>query len=257
MESLPLSSVLPTATPTDNRRRETIRGGRTQLLVSVRNRTEAALARRAGVDWIDLKEPNSGPLGAPELAMAREVAELLHDFPSRSVALGELQALLPDRAAELARGFPFAKVGLAGQAARAGWQRQLSELAQRLQPATQLVPVIYADCARCDAPPSEAILQIAREMRAAYLLIDTFVKDGRGLLDCFSVAHLREVIEAASQFGCATVVAGSLREQDLASVLALPVVAVAVRGAVCAADRRGSLCLEKLAHWVSCFSGVR
>lgn len=56
----------------------------TQLLISVRNVREAEICWRLGVDWIDLKEPLAGSLGAPSLETAQAIAAFLYDFPKRS-----------------------------------------------------------------------------------------------------------------------------------------------------------------------------
>ena len=86
-----------------------------------------------------------------------------------------------------------------------------------------------------------------------YLLVDTFTKDGRGLLDWIGLPELAAVIEHAAQTGRLVVLAGSLAQQDLPKLWDLPVAAIAVRGAVCAADRRSEVCAQKLQQWVELF----
>ena len=60
------------------------------LLVSVRDRAEAELAVLGGADWIDLKEPCAGPLGAVGQATAWRVAEAIPATIPLSAACGEL-----------------------------------------------------------------------------------------------------------------------------------------------------------------------
>lgn len=45
----------------------------TALLASVRSLAEADLVVAAGCDWLDLKEPRDGALGAVDLAVVRAV----------------------------------------------------------------------------------------------------------------------------------------------------------------------------------------
>ena len=45
----------------------------TKLLTSVRNLEEAKIVCQAGSDWLDLKEPNDGALGAVSHATVAEV----------------------------------------------------------------------------------------------------------------------------------------------------------------------------------------
>ena len=69
-----------------------------------------------GVPWIDLKNPDSGPLGRPCPETARAVAATLGSHPRRSVALGEFRSLDMEQVYQVAGHFPYAKVGLSGLA---------------------------------------------------------------------------------------------------------------------------------------------
>ncbi|MCA9130627.1 MAG: hypothetical protein KDB22_26245 [Planctomycetales bacterium] len=232
-----------------------------KLLVSIRNCDEADLALRAGVDWIDVKDPTAGPLGAPTGDSAMEIYASLQRFPSRSVALGELHDLpvlgAPDLPASgppyWVRHYPIAKIGLSEMANDENWTDKLSQLTQKLLPETQLVPVIYADSHICQAPTVAAVLEYARLSQCRHLLVDTFTKDGRGLLDFLTTSDIAELIELAQQFHCDVVLAGSIRQEDLPALLPLGASAIAVRGAVCQGGRRLDLCPTKLRQWVELF----
>ncbi len=210
----------------------------TQLLISVRNAEEAALVRSAGVDWIDLKEPYAGALGRSSLPEARKVANLLSDHRKRSAALGELCDLDEQIAFEFAPLFPVLKVGLSrlGLDSR-DWQTSFETLAAQLQAlGSELIPVAYADWSICEAPSLQDVLQVALRVRASYLLIDTYIKDGRGLLDWLSLDDLQSVIQTARTSNCGIVLAGSLKISDVPMLLKLEPAALAVRGAVCQSD---------------------
>lgn len=108
----------------------------TQLLVSVRNATEAIAATRGGADIIDVKEPLRGSLGCAAPDTIREIAHALRRITGSAVplslALGELtewecsptcsqvefqtcQNQLNDLCASILSSFPrFLKLGLAG-----------------------------------------------------------------------------------------------------------------------------------------------
>src|SRR5262249_35756093 len=94
-----------------------------QLLVSVRNAQEAREALRGGADWIDLKEPFYGPLGAVDAATAREVVALVDGRAPVSAAAGEL-ADWNGKAREMldVSGVTHLKLGLAG-CAELAWQK--------------------------------------------------------------------------------------------------------------------------------------
>lgn len=230
----------------------------TQLLVSVRDVSEAEMCWQAGVDWIDLKEPSAGSLGKPSLSTAEQVALVLADHSRRSVALGELAELLAndvrfETAAALSRLFPIAKVGLSNSTTGLDWRTALSELSQTLQ--GKLTPVIYADWARCSAPTPPDVLAWAGDTQCPYLLIDTYHKDGRRLLDYFSLEELNSIVSQANDFGTEVVLAGSLTTGDVQTLREVPCAAVAVRGAVCSGSRRGSICPNLLAKWVGLVKG--
>ena len=205
----------------------------TKLLISVRNAQEAKLVRDAGVDWIDLKEPQAGALGRSDLAEARAVAELLGDHPQRSAALGELCDLEEQIAFEFALLFPVLKVGLRCLGSE-DWLNPFELLSTQLRErGSELIPVAYADWSICDSPGLKDVLKVAQRVSASHLLIDTYVKDGRGLLDWLTLEDIERVIDTAREFKCGIVLAGSLKATDAPPLLMLQPAALAVRGAVC------------------------
>lgn len=233
-----------------------------QFLVSIRNVAEAKLARDHGVDWIDLKDPDAGSLGAPSYSTVQAVATNLSDFPRRSVAAGELRQLAALRKTAgpnhsllqfFCHSFPIIKVGLSGVNADAdsNWKVELRRLSLEIaENAAQLVPVIYADYATCGAPTPADVAELAGQLASPYLLIDTYHKDGRGVLDCIELDAIQRLATSAAATGCGVVLAGSLKPEDLPRIADLPIAAIAVRGAVCRSDRRSELCNVKLARWV-------
>lgn len=236
-----------------------------KLLVSIRNADEATQAIHAKVDWIDLKEPLAGPLGRPSRETIREVGQVLHHRPERSAALGELHDLSDDEAVYAADWFPYLKVGLSGLSGQLQhptritmpWTSRFEELSRLIQQhRSTLIPVLYADYPRCAAPRPSEVLAVAQHLSAPFLLIDTYIKDGRGLLEWLSLEQLNQFQRELFTCGCQIVLAGSVTERDLPKLLGCPGYAVAVRGAVCNASRQGSLDPAKLQHWVTMFRAI-
>jgi (5-formylfuran-3-yl)methyl phosphate synthase len=223
------------------------------LLVSVKSAAEASLAREAGVGWIDLKNPDAGPLGAPTHETAFSVAKQLQGFANRSVALGEMRELNRSLTRDLCHHFPVAKVGLAGCGADPNLISKFAELQQSLGD-THLIPVYYADCVDCKAPHAELVIELAQTTSAPYLLIDTYCKDGRRLFDFIDHKRLREVVESARAAKLQTVLAGSLRLGDVPELAALQPAAIGIRGAVCDGRRTKSINAERLQEWVEHFA---
>jgi (5-formylfuran-3-yl)methyl phosphate synthase len=214
-----------------------------KLLVSARNAYEAFDAVTGGADWIDMKEPFFGPLGAVSADAAREIAAKLRGRAPISAALGELVDWRDSSARELLEvpEINVVKTGLA-QCAGIDWQNQWVELFAKIQAAGKhLAAVIYADWQEIAAPAPEDVLECAKQAGGEYLLIDTWNKSGSSTLQIMSVKKLCNILLDARNSGIKTVLAGKISHGDLSIVCSLPVDIVAVRSAVCRAGRESRL----------------
>jgi uncharacterized protein (UPF0264 family) len=216
----------------------------TRLLVSVRSALEARIALDAGVDLIDLKEPRAGALGAVSASTAAEVLRTVAGRVPLSMALGEVleRSTLP-----VPEGIRWAKLGLAGCAPRDDWRRAWSEAAAALPSTCGLVAVVYADFEACAAPPPEAVLLQAESLGAQAVLVDTAVKDGRGLLDWWTTDAVGRLASDANARGMLSVAGGSLSLETIEKVAACGVDYVAVRGAACEGNREGPVSGDRIA----------
>lgn len=221
-----------------------------ELLVSVRDASEAAAAAAGGAHWVDVKEPNRGSLGRPEAATIWQVVKQLAGRVPVSVALGELaekpRLNATDRAALV--GVRRVKVGLAGCRDLPAWAEVLRSLASSLPPTTSMVAVHYADWRTCRAPGPEEVLELAGQLGCSALLVDTYDKRAGRLFDWFTEASLAELLTAARAADLSCVVAGSLTAADFGDAIATGADILAVRGAACRdGDRAAQLCSERVA----------
>lgn len=213
----------------------------TGLLVSVRDSAEAQAALRGGADLIDIKEPRNGSLGPAEVEAWREIADLVGAAKPLSVALGELR---DDSVCELARqavGMQFAKIGLSGCGDESDWGERWHKAITCLPKDVASVAVIYADYATARSPAPASILRQAIEFECAAILFDTYSKTHGHLFDHLSEQQLRPVLRDAKQVGLKVVLGGSLRGELVHRALELEPDFIAVRGAVCQGDRRGTV----------------
>jgi uncharacterized protein (UPF0264 family) len=218
-------------------------------LVSVRNVVEALAALRGGADWIDLKEPARGALGAVSAAVARDVASCVAGRAPISAAAGELSDWARGESRELmdVEGLSILKLGLAGcreRAWEAAWRAARDEIAAQ---GKSLAAVIYADSAAADSPDARAIVRVAQHGRAGWVLLDTYDKSACSVVKMLAPDELRELLEVVRQSGLKSVVAGRL---DIAAIPELPlelVEMVAVRGAACQGGRAGKVCEGQVA----------
>ncbi|HKX93665.1 MAG TPA: (5-formylfuran-3-yl)methyl phosphate synthase [Methylibium sp.] len=207
-----------------------------RMLVSVRSVDEALLAATAGADFIDLKEPSAGALGALPLATARAVVTALQALPQRpliSATVGDFApgAIVPvlERVAQTAAcGVDYVKVGIAPGA--------LELLHALAHCETAVVPVLIAD-AGVDAAT------LAHALRGPFpaLMLDTQDKRGGSLLARLDDAALRGFIERCRTAGKLAGLAGALREDDLPRLRGLAADFAGFRSAVCSGPRTAAL----------------
>ncbi len=213
-----------------------------KLLVSVRNHHEVAAALHGGADWIDLKEPNSGTLGAVDFETAQQAAKTLEDSRPLSAALGELVdwSVSPARRLLDISEIQVVKLGLAGCATQPDWPDRWKAIATSiLASGKQLAAVVYADWQRAAAPAPAEVVSRAADCGCDYLLVDTLDKQNGSVLDLLGEATLKRLLSAAHRQRMQTVVAGGLTEESLTRLPSSEIDVIAVRGGVCPGDRTG------------------
>jgi uncharacterized protein (UPF0264 family) len=215
-----------------------------KLLVSVVDAAEARLAVAGGVDVVDVKNPAEGSLGAPAPGVIAAVRAALPANLPLSAALGDLPSL-PGTAALAAlgaarSGAAYVKLGLWGPSSVEDAVAVLRAARAAVDGDTRVVAVAYADAARVPSrplPPS-ALVAAAREAGVDGCLLDTAVKDGRGLLEWLAPAALAAFVADAHGAGLEVALAGELRAEDLPVVRATGADIAGVRSAACRDGRR-------------------
>jgi uncharacterized protein (UPF0264 family) len=232
----------------------------TRLLVSVRNAQEAKIALAAGVDLIDVKEPNAGPLGMASMETLDEIASVVAGRAPLSAACGELcdwkRDSLPAsakslRSCEIDSRFQFAKIGLQSCAELTLWQSDWRAWRDDLPENTKPVLVMYADHETAKSPSIDQLLDFARAEKIQHILIDTFDKRGPGIAEILSRKEIAAIVDEVQREGRKIVLAGKLTLEQAESLLDLRPDFFAVRGAVCenAGNRSSELRSHKVAIW--------
>lgn len=227
-----------------------------QVLVSITNAREARLAAANQIEWIDLKSPTNGPLGAASPDTQRKV--LAEGLPGTlSLACGEIDQPF----AQVQPGFHFAKLGLSGLGLAVDWRQRWRRWAEQLPSRCVPVVVSYADWSVCQGLALDQAIQFARAQNTQYVLIDTFDKMGPGLISglarwpLFSGADpvsnpqqaIQQAVDWAQHRGIRLVWAGKLTLAD-AELLAHTGAEVAgFRSAICRRERAGEIDTQKLA----------
>lgn len=214
-----------------------------KLLVSVVDADEALVAAAAGADIVDVKNPAEGSLGAPSPAVIAAVRAAVPAELPVSAAIGDMPNL-PGTAALAAygaarSGAAFVKVGLWGVSTEAEAVALLRAIQDNVSGAI-VVAAAYADARRVAHAPlaPELLPRVARAAGVGVCLLDTAVKDGRGLLDWLSPDALTSLVAGAHDAGLQVALAGALRADDLPIVRATGADIAGVRSAACGDGRR-------------------
>ena len=218
----------------------------TQMLASVTSVAEALLALELGADIIDLKNPHEGALGALPLATLASIVTAIDGRRTVSATIGDI----PDHPASIAEkvvataatGVDIVKIGIAtSRSALAFWHsaawlgslgpKAPARLATTTLPepaSARLVGVLFADegidLAWIDALAASGFYGA---------MLDTADKQGGGLRSHCDDAQLCNFVQRAQEKNLMCGLAGSLRLDDIAPLLALSPDYLGFRGALC------------------------
>ena len=227
-----------------------------KLLVSVRSRMEADRALAGGADILDVKEPSSGSLGMAainEIAAIAVAAKVVTGAVPLSVALGEVvDWSSASHFPVLPSGIAFAKLGLSHCLDIPDWRSEWLRVRIAFEHASMSKPgwvaVAYADSREAVAPGIPEVLDAAIETGCSGLLIDTWTKDGRTLLDELNVGDLMEAANRCHSAGIFIALAGRLDRDSLPVLSAVPVDIIAIRSAACTGSDRTAELDANLVH---------
>ena len=134
------------------------------------------------------------------------------------------------------------KLGLWGPSTRDEAVAVLRAAREAVDGDAAVVACAYADAARVPSgplPPGE-LVAAAREAGVAGCLLDTAIKDGRGLLSWLDPETLAGLVAEAHGAGLEMALAGELRAEDLPAIRATGADIAGVRSAACRDGRRAA-----------------
>ena len=234
---------------------------RHEMLISVKNPTEAIIAAKHPlVSIVDLKDPDSGPLGFAGASAVAEVALAVsrcHCDASEkpkpfSIACGELNQWVCDGTGASPRwsmdllaelpwpSIDFVKVGLSDSSLdqwplEGATEEPRSRFFSHVPTAVSQVLVIYADV--FDIDQAKALLDAAMgntDLNPTVLLLDTFDKTRGSIFSHYSPDDCRNLFDAARNRNLKTVLAGSIDLINLERADETNADLIGARGAVCA-----------------------
>lgn len=234
------------------------------LLVSVRNAIEAAQALDGGSQILDVKEPARGPLGmadpgkisgivavrnerAPTVPVSVALGEVIDWNPAGADCDSERVPVCTSPTPLLASGITYFKLGTASLGSRVDWPKLVEVARERarsllISPGdrehSQWILVAYADWRAANSPAPGDVLTAAVERGFRGLLIDTWTKHGKNLLECLTTPELRRLATTAERHNLSFGLAGQLRQGDLSRLGDVPAALVGIRSAACVDGRR-------------------
>lgn len=227
------------------------------LLVSVRSAEEAKEALAAGADLIDVKEPSKGPLGIAETEVVSDVIAAVGKKVPISAALGEWSSnSLTEAVWHLELPLAYVKWGLSNYRDDPGWGDDLLDCRRQIPARTEVVAVAYADTKRAKSISPAEVAKFARRYRYKAFLLDTFIKDGKSVLDIMKADDIRAIFATLSEAGIKIAIGGSLKFEQIPILKTLGADFVAVRGAVCSNGRAGELDSVRVKKWKKALSTV-
>ena len=220
------------------------------LLVSVRNVEEAKDALAAGADLIDVKDPAKGALGMAESEVVAGVIKAVGKKVPVSAALGEWSPnALTEAVWHLELPLTYIKWGLSGYKDTPGWGEDLLDTRRQVPARTEVVAVAYADAKRAKTIIPSEVAKFARRFRYRAFLLDTFVKDGKSLLDFLKLAEIAAIVNSLTAAGIKVALGGALKLEQVKLLLPLGPDYLAVRGAVCVGGRGTALDPVRVKKW--------
>ncbi len=210
-----------------------------KLLLSVKNMEEALLALEAGVDIVDLKDPNVGALGALDLHVTERIVRAINGRGLLSATVGENHAALDELIVSIqARahlGVDIIKIGVSALFYTADFFTEMRKLTGA---GAKMVAVFFAD---------EAIdfnlLETLQKIGFYGAMLDTKTKQF-GLLELLAQAEINKFVHLCSNLDLESGLAGSLKAQHIEIVREINPTYIGFRGGVCKNFKRESALSE-------------
>ncbi len=209
----------------------------TGMLASVNSVGEALLALGAGVDIIDLKQPEHGALGALDTETVQQIVAAINGRCPVSATIGDLpmQPEMVFFAAQIMAktGVDYIKIGFFPGG---DWLAVIAKLAH-LTPQHNLIAVLFADM-----KPDISVIKALEAAGFKGVMLDTMNKRKGSLTKVMDGKQIRQFVSMAKQSALLCGLAGSLRKSDIARLLAFMPDYLGFRGALCfACERTGQL----------------
>jgi len=202
----------------------------TGFLASVDNLQDAITVSEQGADIIDLKDPNQGALGGLSIDSIHAIVDHLWEKSIVSATVGDLDAdvsLILEKIGQVAdTGVDYVKVGMFTQE---HIDKCLPTFEYHARRGVKIIAVLFADT-EFDI---EQTIKKCKKAHLAGVMLDTAGKNAGSLLLHRPVNELSQFIHLAKNHQLLTGLAGSLRQEDIATLLPIAPDYIGFRTALC------------------------
>ncbi len=228
-----------------------------KLLISPKTIEEAKIVIDNQVEYIDCKNPEEGSLGANFPWIIKQMKALIPNKSHQllSATIGDFPNL-PGSASLAALGAAVSgadiiKVGLKGPKNTKDaiyLMRKVVKAVREYNEDIKIVAAGYADRIRMESSPEfMSIPTIASESKADIAMLDTFIKDEKGLFDFLSFEQLIQFKNKAHKYDLEVALAGNLRMKNIQLINDISPDIIGVRTVVCEGyDRNNGIIKAKL-----------
>lgn len=217
------------------------------LLISPINREEAIEAIEGGADIVDVKNPKEGSLGANFPWVIEDIRKITPDGMLVSATLGDVPykpgTVSLAALGALVSGADYIKVGLYGTKNHDEALELMKNVVKTIKDKKKDAIIVgsgYADAHRVGAVDPLEIPKIVKDAGADLAMLDTAIKDGKGLFDFLEIETLKKFVEESHGYGLKTALAGSLKKEQLKPLEEIGCDVVGIRGAACVGGDRNS-----------------
>lgn len=205
----------------------------TGMLASVNSIAEAMLVLNAEVDIIDLKQPERGALGALDTDLVSEIVLAIAGRCPVSATVGDLPMqpeLIFNAVQKMANtGVDYVKIGFFPDG---DWLTVVEKLAE-LTAQHALIAVLFAD-----AQPDFAIIPALKQAGFSGVMLDTMNKHNGSLTQVMTKTDIAQFVTLAKTHSLLCGLAGSLRVDDITTLMDYQVDYLGFRGALCEQHQR-------------------
>lgn len=202
----------------------------TGFLASVDNLADAITVSENGADIIDLKDPSRGALGGLEINDIHTIVDHLWEKSVVSATVGDLDAdvsLILEKIGQVAdTGVDYVKVGMFTQEHIDNCLPTFEYHARR---GVKIIAVLFADIEF----NIEHTVKLCKKAHLSGVMMDTAGKSAGSLLLHRSIDELSHFIQLAKKNNLLTGLAGSLRQEDIATLLPVAPDYIGFRTALC------------------------